>query len=564
VHSNVAFDLTGDDSTVRARPRLMGRAWLVGLLATCAAVALLSAGCSKPDTTNATAPTVGTGGGPSTVVPVDEGTPKTGGTLMFGIDAEPDGLDPTSNELPYDGHLLVSPMLETLTVFDDTGAPKPFLAQSIEPKNLATLWTITLKPNIKFHDGSPLNAEALRANLEAARKGIGGIGLKAIESVTVTGDLTVDVQMNQPWAAFPGLMASQFGYQLAPATLGTPGIATHPVGTGPYVFQSWERGSQLTVKKNPNYWQAGKPYLDGITFRFIPDAASRANALTTGDLDAIVTEQPGDIAQYRAKPDFKTIIEHSGDAEYIFMNQAAAPFDNADARRAVILATDNAALVSTIGGGILQPIDQPFPPGSPYHQDDPHYPHYDLDAAKKAAADYQAEAGKPITFTLTVWSGTTNLQIAQILQEQWQKAGINVDIKSKDQSDAIKDALLGAAQAGMVAGFSFPDPDFNFYLWHSSFTAPVGQLSVNFPHLKNQQLDDTLQVGKVNLVPSLRQDAYKKAVTLLNDGSTYVWLYRIAPALIANNTVRGLRGAETDGFAATTSKSWYADLWLDR
>src|SRR5262249_60581137 len=109
------------------------------------------------------------------------------------------------------------------------------------------------------------------------------------------------------------MLASQAGYIMAPATLGTDGAATKPVGTGPFIFDSWTHGSSITVKKNPNYWQPGKPHLDAIEFRVITDPNSRANALAAGELDMMTTDQPHTIADYRTKPDVNEIVDHSGD-----------------------------------------------------------------------------------------------------------------------------------------------------------------------------------------------------------------------------------------------------------
>jgi peptide/nickel transport system substrate-binding protein len=246
------------------------------------------------------------------------------------------------------------------------------------------------------------------------------------------------------------------------------------------------------------------------------------------------------------------------------MNQAVAPFDNVNARRAVIQATDSKALAETLGAGTLKPIDQPFADGTAYHQADPHYPGFDLAAAKKAVDQYTAETGKPLEFSLTIFASNANLALAQILQEQWAKAGIKTQIKSEEQAAAIKEIIVGNTQASVAANFGYPDPDFDYIFWHSSFTGPVGALSINFPHIKNDALDKVLLEGRVNLIPQARQDAYKSAVRLLNDDAVYVWLYRYVPALIADDRVHGLRQAETTGFGTLSAKGWYADLWVAR
>jgi peptide/nickel transport system substrate-binding protein len=330
------------------------------------------------------------------------------------------------------------------------------------------------------------------------------------------------------------------------------------------VFEQWNRGTGVTVKKNPSYWQAGKPYLDAIDFRILTDPTSRASAIESGDLDLIVTDEPSTINKFKGKPDVKVIFDASGDAQQVVLNESSPPFDNINARKAVTLATDPEALTEGFGDRLLKPIDQPFADGSPYHQADPHYPKHDDAAAKAAVAQYTAETGQPLEFSLTVFSGDTNLQIAQILQQQWAKAGITATINSQEQATAIKDILVGKFQGLLSPNFGYPDPDFNYIFWHSSYTGAPGALSINFAHVKNDEVDKQLLQGRVNLLPQQRQAAYQAAVRALNENYSYVWLYRYVVALVADRSVRGLAQVEKTGFAGLQFRPWYGDLWLDR
>jgi ABC-type transport system substrate-binding protein len=529
------------------------------------AAALVMSACSSSGSTAAGPPasTPDTGlQGPSTVIPDNEGTPQSGGALVFGIDAEPAGLSPVSNNFATSAQLIASSMLETLTVFDKDAHWQPFLAESLTPSNLASKWTIKLRPNVTFTDGAKLDAAAAKANLDAYRNGLGVIAMKAITDVVVVDPLTVDVDMNQPWASFPGYLAGQQGYMQSPAALNAPDAGNHPVGTGPFELVSWDHGSRIVTKKNPNYWQAGKPYLDKLEFRILNDPSSRANALESGDVNMIFTDDSQTMANYKAKDGFKEVLDSSGDAQSIVMNQASEPFDNENARKAVVLATDSKSVTQTVGDGLLQPIDQPFSEKNPYHQSDPHYPAYDLDAAKKAVDQYTKDTGKPLEFTLTTFTGSANVALAQLLQDQWAKAGIKAQIDAVEQSAGISKIIVGKTQATLTPNFGYPDPDWYYSFWHSDFTADIGKLSINFPHLKNKDLDAALVEGRVNLVPSMRKEAYNKAVQILNDNYSYVWIYRYVAALIADNTVHGLKQAEEVGFASTSSKGWYADLWV--
>lgn len=559
--------MRGDGGTA-ARPRAgtTRSAVVLQVAMVVAFVGLLAAACSKADTpsSGATPGSVADAAGTRvTVVPDNEGTPKDGGSLVFGVSAEPDGFYSPVNQFAATSVLMGSSMIETVTAFDADGSVKPYLAESMEPTDLAAKWTIKVRPNIKFHDGSALDASVIKANLEEQKKGLGAIGLVTLQELNVVDPMTLEVKMTQPWASFPSILAGSPGLMYSPKTLGTDEAQSHPVGTGPFMFDHWNRGTEIGVKKNPNYWQAGKPHLDSINFRIFVDPDSRSNALQSGDLDVMTTEEPGTIIASKKKPEFKVIVDDSGDAEQIFMNEARPPFDNINARKAVVLATDPAAVVETIGSGLLKPIDQPFADRSPYHQPDPHYPAHDLAAAKQAADKYTAETGKPIEFTLTIFTGSTNLKIGQILQQQWAQAGINAKVNSVEQATAIKDIISGQLEAQMGANFGYPDPDLNYIFWHSSYTAPIGQLSLNFPHTKLDNVDKALLEGRVNLIPAKRQEAYKQAIQYMNENFVYVWLYRYVAAVIANDRVKGLKKVETDPFSSLANKTWYGDLWVD-
>ena len=542
---------------MRAHGRAVG--WTLLLV-----VALVASACGSGAAAPAAGPAGSEAAGPSTVVPVDEGTPRSGGALVFGIDAEPNGLSPVTNNFATNSHLIMSSMLETLTVFDKDQHAVPYLAESLTPTNLASKWTIKLKPNIKFHDGKPFNAEAVKANLDAYRKGLASIAMKDISAINVIDDLTLDVEMSRPWASFPGFLASQQGYMQSPDAIDAPDASSHPVGTGPFVFDHWDRGSSIVTKKNPNYWQAGKPYLDRLEFRILNDPTSRSQALESGDVNLNFTDEPGTMLTYRNKPGYKEVVDSSGDVQGIVMNQASAPFENANARKALVHATDSAAVTESFGNGILVPTDQPFSEKNPYHQNDSHYAGYDLEAAKKDVAQYTAETGKPLEFTLTTFTGAANLALAQLLQDQWGKAGIKAQIDAEDQSTAIGQIIVGKTQAVLTPNFGYPDPDWQYAFWHSDFTAPVGQLSVNFPHLQDKALDAALDEGRENLIPDKRKEAYNKATQILNDDFAYVWIYRYVAALIAADNVHGLKQAEDAGFSTITSKPWYQDLWLSK
>jgi ABC-type transport system substrate-binding protein len=276
----------------------------------------------------------------------------------------------------------------------------------------------------------------------------------------------------------------------------------------------------------------------------------------------MLTDAPEKMAAYADRKDRTMVVDRSGDAQGVMMNQAQPPFDNSNARKALVYATDPASVADSFGDGLLQPTDQPISELSPYHVADPHYLGPNLDLAKKAAAQYTAETGSPLKFKLLLFAGAANLTLGQLLQAQWAQAGIDAQLDVVDESKGISDSITGQFQAELGPNFGFPDPDNNYFFWHSSFIGPIGSLSINFPHFGSPELDKALDDGRASLDPKVRKDAYATVTRVLNDNAVYVWLYRYADALIARDDVRGLRSAEESGFASINSKPWYQNLWL--
>jgi peptide/nickel transport system substrate-binding protein len=530
---------------------------------------LVVSACSTSTTSNATggaATPVGStpapGDTPSTVIPADEGTPQSGGTLVFGIDAEPAGLSPAGNQFATSSMLVASSIFESLTAFDKDAKAQPYLAESLTPDNLATKWTLKLHPNITFSDGEALDANAVKSNLQVQMAGLSSVALSPVKEIDVVDPLTVVFQMSSPWASFPGVIASQVGMMAAPNSFTAPEPTLHPIGTGPFELAQWDHGSKIVTKKNPHYWQSGKPYLDTLEYRFLDDPSSREEALQSGDVNMIYTDSTKTMAGYLNKPGFHTIVDPSGDAQSIVMNQASAPFNNENARKAIVLATDDNAVTDAVGNGVLKPTNQPFSDKNPYHTSDPHYPAFDKAAAKAAADQYQKDTGKPLEFTLTTFTGTDNLVLAQNLQAQWATVGITAHVDAVDQNKAIPNVLTGNTQALLTPNFGYPDPDQNYIFWYSTFVKPIGKPGTNFPHMSNPDLDAALDKGRANLIPSIRSDAYAKATQILNDHFAYVWVYRYVAALIASNDVHGLQQAEQTGFSNIASKPWFQNLWI--
>ena len=201
------------------------------------------------------------------------------------------------------GFLYGRTVFDPLAIVNAAGGVEPYLAQSITSNDDFTAFTITLRPGIVFHDGTPLDAAALHLNIENTASGVlTGPAFADFSSATVSGPLAVTINMKAPWAPFPYYLAqAQTGYIAAPSMLNSAdGGTSHPIGTGPFVFQDWVPNSHFTASRNPHYWRKGYPYLNSITYKPIINDASRADALQTGEIDIMHSGSPNNLLQFRA------------------------------------------------------------------------------------------------------------------------------------------------------------------------------------------------------------------------------------------------------------------------
>ena len=302
--------------------------WRIGLVAVAVVLAMVAAACgSSNDNSSADAP-------PTTVL--DEGTPTPGGTLKVGITADQDGYNATSARWDPIGNLVGSTIYDSLMKFDADRKLQPNLAESVTSNADGTVWTITMRPNVNFHDGTPADAAAVKLNIDTRKADpLAGTALDPIQEVVVTGPLTAEVRMKQPWFGYDATLAAQGGYLVAPATINDTSADAKPIGTGPFEFKSWSRGDSFKVVRNDSYWQSGKPYLEGIDFKIVPDQTALMSAVRSGDVDMVMTDDASSIKTLRSASDLRSIEDVNAETAYVQMNEAAAPFDNIHARRAL-------------------------------------------------------------------------------------------------------------------------------------------------------------------------------------------------------------------------------------
>ena len=293
---------------------------------------------------------------------VTKRTPKKGGTLVFGVDAEEQGFDPTQARFDEVGVMYARTVFDPLTIVTANGDWAPYLAESVVPNSSYTSWTVTLRPNLVFHDGTPCNGAALLTNFQAHSKSVltGIVINPTLQSITQTGPLAVTISFKSPWVPFPyylaGGIGGQIAYVVAPSMLANPNGTSHPVGTGPFVFKEWVPNGHFTATANPHYWRPGLPYLSQITYKPIPDESARSEALKSGTIDLMITDTPQIITQFRGNRSYSYIddsthVAGEPDMFCVQLNCLAPPFNDANVRQAAAMAINRQQYAKVIDAG---------------------------------------------------------------------------------------------------------------------------------------------------------------------------------------------------------------------
>jgi peptide/nickel transport system substrate-binding protein len=484
--------------------------------------------------------------------------PAAGKDFVIGFLGDATSLNPV---VATDGQSYIAewPIFDSLVELDEKLGVRPLLAESWEVSRDGLTYTFRLKKGVKWHDGKPFTARDVaftfysvldpkvttphRAYFDAL-VGFPELTNKdnpkkpeelPVRPIDILDDHTVRFHLRYPYGAFLAVLVNPRAgivpeHVLRGQDLNTAEFNRKPIGTGPFRFVEWRRGDRLVLEANPEY-HGGRPALDRLIYRVIPDAVVLLQELRAGGVDFIERPPLTEVARLKQTPGVRVLTADNTSYTYFGFRQDLAPFDDLRVRRALYHAVDVQAIVREVLQGYGAVATGQFPPGSwafdpsvkPYAYDPARAKALLAEAGWKPGADgVLAKDGKRLAFAIRHdQADQTVKDTAIIIQEFLKKIGVEARLEPLDWPTFVKKLFASDFEAIVVGWTNFHDPDpFGYSIWHSSQWK-----GRNFAHYRNPRADQALEVARRTADQAERKRHYAEFSRILMEDAPYVFLY---------------------------------------
>jgi len=400
-------------------------------------------------------------------------------------------------------------------------------------------WTFKLNKGIKFSDGTPLNAQALKSNFGLIQNPKVRMPFRAlfdpIKEMTVVDDYTVECQLKAPFAPFAQLISTMLPISpKAAEPYDGNKLSRNPVGAGPYKLAEWVKGERIVLVRNEHFW-GKKPTVEKITYMIVPETATRVAMLRSGQLDIIYSPTPADVPALEADPKIKVVRPLSTRMIYVGINTQKGLLKDKRIRQAFNYAVDKKTITQKILFGVAKPLDAPFPPSLFGHSTMAQQ--YDYNPEKAKALLKEANFPKDAVIKMITPNGryTYDKQVAEAVQAYLADIGVKVDLRTYDWPTfmAMTTQPLDKTEIQLYfSGWGWPyyDADGFLFMYFSSFLHPPKGLNSTF--YTNPEYDKLVYTARSIMDPAKRLELYKKASTMLWEDAAGIWLY-VEPFSIA-------------------------------
>jgi peptide/nickel transport system substrate-binding protein len=455
--------------------------------------------------------------------------PQRGGTITIAR------IDDKTNVFQNESIWIAEQIMEPLYLAGKDGKTlKPWLATRYTVSKDGLTYSFTLRQGVKFSNGQPMTSADVKFSIDDARAQSKGWGYldAAIKNITTPNPNTVVFHLKYQWAPFVadiglfanGIIPKNFAGQARKT------FYTHPIGTGPFVWDKRVVGTSVTLKRNPNYWQKGKPYLDGVTWTYVSDENTRELQLRGGQIQVDEFPPFNSIEKLEKTSGVTMSLFPSTRTDYLLMNENYAPLKDVHVRRAISYAIDRKAIVKSVLFGHGQPANSFLPPQVPFYDKSTPGLQYDMTKAKAELA--KSKYPKGFKVNMFVGAGAqVEAAMAQIIQQSLKKLGIDVKFVQKDTSTeftAIQNMQHQLGFAYWTMDIADPDELVTFAIdakgggAHSFFTDYNNPQVVSLSH---QAQRETNKSKRQQLYSQIQKIAANDAFMAFLYYSPYRWAY---------------------------------------
>jgi peptide/nickel transport system substrate-binding protein len=495
---------------------------------------------------------------PTTTAPAATATAgaKRGGQLVVADSQDPGTLDAKYNGT-FSGRKVFRQFYDSLIDVDPkTGDVVPNLAERWETPDPRTI-VLFLHKGVKFHDGTPLEADAVKYNLDRYLEAdsLRRVEITALDKVTVVDSHTVRLQLKGPDVSFLSALFDRPGQIMLPGAVGKDrtDVSFKPVGSGPWKFVEWVKDDHITVQRNPDYWDKTLPYIDSIIQRSVPTSATRIVDARSGTVHIAEDVPYQDVARLRTMSDIR-LSEVPGGRYYFISWNVASPYGRSkDFRQALNWLIDRDAINRVVFHGTGTVAYDPFFPGSRWH--DPSYKPFTLDVARARDLIAKADVPRPLKYTVYLPGTDTAMgQMTQILQQNYKEVGVDIEIVFEEGAANTARLTRGDWTITVSAGWFGNRPDPGQYLGRNHLSSRPA----NFPAavLKDPEVDRLINEAQIEPNVERRRAMYRQLAPRLNDNADYAFYVSVPDFKALNPRVKGF----------IHYPDWltrYKDLWLE-
>jgi peptide/nickel transport system substrate-binding protein len=454
--------------------------------------------------------------------------PVSAQSLRIGLAEDPDILDPTLART-YVGRIVFASLCDKLFDIDEKLNLVPQLALSHETSEDGKVVTIKLRPNVKFHDGEPMDAEAVKFSLERHMTMQGSFRkpeLAAVSKVEVVDPLTVRLVLKAPFSPLIAQLSDRAGMIVSPKAASAAGdkFGLNPVCAGPFKFVERIQQDRIVLEKFADYWNKDNVFIDRIVFRPIVESTVRLANLKAGSLDLVERALATDLKEIKADPKLRLATQTELGYQSLSLNISNGeagingPFAKSPkVQQALEAAIDRAAINQVVFNGEFLPGNQWISPKNPYYQEKFPVPKRDVAKAKQLLKE--AGVATPVAVDFMVPNNPESRQVAEVIQAMAGEAGFDMKIRVTEFATSLKEAEEGRYQAYFIGWSGRVDPDGNSYIFHKC-KAPQ-----NNRGFCDKDVDAWLDEARTKTALADRKAIYEKVTGKILSEGGIIYLY---------------------------------------